>query len=98
MTDLFISQVWDIVKLIPKGRVTTYGAVAKAMGFPNHTRHVGKAMRGCPKDVPAHRMIAAGGRLAVPEFKARLEREGIAVENGRIKNFKNIFWDPLMEL
>lgn len=98
MTDLFFAQVHEIVKLIPKGRVTTYGAVAKAIGYPNHSRHVGKAMGGCPKDVPAHRLIGSGGRLSVPEFQEKLEAEGITVENARIKNFKNIFWDPMEEI
>lgn len=98
MNDQFKNDVWELVKLIPKGRVSTYGAVAKAVGFPNHARHVGKAMGGCPNDVPAHRLISSGGKLAVPEFQHRLENEGIAVENLHIKNFKELFWDPLQEL
>lgn len=98
MNELFKSQVWEITKLIPNGRVSTYGAIAKAVGYPNHSRHVGKAMGGCPKDVPAHRVIGSGGKLSVPEFQIRLEKEGIAVENGRIKNFKDLFWNPLAEI
>lgn len=98
MNELFKKQVWEISKLIPKGRVTSYGAIAKAVGFPNHSRHVGKAMGGCPKDVPAHRVISSSGTLSVPEFQERLEKEGIEVENFRIKNFKNLFWNPLEEL
>lgn len=98
MEDLFKSQVWEITKLIPKGRVSTYGAVAKAVGFPNHSRHVGKAMGGCPKDVPAHRVISSSGKLAVPEFQSRLEREGVEVKNLRIQNFKKLFWNPMEEL
>lgn len=98
MNELFKKQVWEISKLIPKGRVSSYGAIAKAVGFPNHSRHVGKAMGGCPKDVPAHRVISSSGTLSVPEFQERLEKEGIEVENLRIKNFKNLFWNPLEEL
>jgi len=98
MNELFKQQVWEISKLIPKGRVSSYGAIAKAVGFPNHSRHVGKAMGGCPKDVPAHRVISSSGTLSVPEFQKRLEAEGIEVENFRIKNFKTLFWNPLEEM
>ncbi len=98
MNPLFQQQVWEITKLIPKGRVSTYGAIAKAVGFPNHSRHVGKAMCGCPKEVPVHRVISSSGKLSVPEFKERLEAEGVQIENVRIKNFKTLFWDPLDEL
>ena len=98
MNELFKQQVWEISKLIPKGRVSSYGAIAKAVGFPNHSRHVGKAMGGCPKDVPAHRVISSSGTLSVPEFQERLEEEGIEVENFRINNFKKLFWNPLEEL
>ena len=88
MNNLFKQQVWEITKLIPKGRVSSYGAIAKAVGFPNHSRQVGKAMGGCPKDVPAHRVISSSGVLSVPEFQKKLEAEGIEVVNFRIKNFK----------
>lgn len=98
MTDLFKNQVWEIAKLIPKGKVSSYGAIAKAIGFPNHSRHVGKAMSGCSKDVPAHRVISSSGVLSVPEFQAKLEAEGIEVVNLRIKNFKKIFWNPMEQL
>lgn len=98
MDEIFKQQVYEITKLIPKGRVSTYGAIAKAVGYPNHSRHVGKAMGSCPKNVPAHRVISSSGILSVPEFQMRLEKEGIVVENYRIKNFKKLFWDPLNEL
>ncbi|NML58893.1 MGMT family protein [Chryseobacterium cheonjiense] len=98
MNEVFKQQVWEISKLIPKGRITSYGAIAKAVGFPNHSRHVGKAMGGCPPDVPAHRVISSSGTLSVPEFQQRLEAEEIIVENFRIKDFKKLFWDPMMEL
>ena len=98
MNEIFKQQVWEITKLVPKGRVTSYGAIAKAVGFPNHSRHVGKAMGGCPKNVPAHRVISSSGILSVPEFQPKLEAEGIIIDNSRVKNFKNLFWNPLDEL
>lgn len=98
MNDLFKKQVWEITKLIPNGRVSSYGAIAKAVGFPNHSRHVGKAMGGCPKDVPAHRVISSSGIISVPEFQVKLKVEGIEIENFRIKKFKKLFWNPLEEL
>lgn len=98
MDEIFKQQVYEVAKLIPKGRVSTYGAIAKAVGYPNHSRHVGKAMGGCPEDVPAHRVISSSGTLSVPEFQKKLEAEGIALENLRIKEFKKIFWDPMVEL
>ena len=99
MDDLFKQQVYEITRLIPKGRVSTYGAVAKAVGYPNHSRHVGNAMGGCPADVPAHRVISSSGKLSVPSFRERLEKENVVVqENWKIKDFKTLFWDPLKEL
>ena len=99
MDDLFKQQVYEITKLIPEGRVSTYGAVAKAIGYPNHSRHVGNAMGGCPKDVPAHRVISSTGKLSVPSFRERLEKENVIVrDNWRIKDFKTLFWDPMKEL
>lgn len=98
MNENFKKQVWEISKLIPCGRVSTYGAIAKAVGFPNHSRHVGKAMGGCPKEVPAHRVISSSGVLSVPEFQPLLEKEGIEVKDLRIKNFKILYWNPLDEI
>lgn len=98
MNEIFKEQVWEITKMIPKGRVTTYGSIAKAVGFPNHSRHVGKAMGGCPKDVPAHRVVGSCGHLSVPEFQQKLEEEGLEIEKLKVKNFKNVFWNPLVEI
>lgn len=99
MNDLFKQQVYEITRLIPEGRVSTYGAVAKAVGYPNHSRHVGNAMDGCPSDVPAHRVISSTGKLSVPSFRERLEKENVTVqENWKVKDFKMLFWDPLKEL
>lgn len=98
MNENFKKQVWEISRLIPYGRVSSYGIIAKAVGFPNHSRHVGKAMAGCPEDVPAHRVISSSGMLSVPEFQVKLAEEGIVVENLRIKKFKMLFWNPLDEI
>lgn len=99
MDALFKQQVYEIARLIPRGRVSTYGAVAKAVGYPNHSRHVGNAMGGCPADIPAHRVISSSGKLSVPKFRRRLEEENIVVQdNGRIKDFKTLFWDPVREI
>ena len=98
MDEDFKKQVYEVTRLIPKGRVSTYGAIAKALGYPNHSRHVGKAMGGCTKDVPAHRVVSSGGLLSVPEFQSKLEAEGITVKGSRIKDFKRIFWNPMEEL
>jgi len=97
--ELFKQQVYEVVKLIPKGRISSYGAIAKAVGYPNHSRHVGRAMGNCPKDVPAHRVISSSGKLSVPSFRERLEKENIMVQdNFKIKDFKVLFWDPLNEI
>ena len=99
MNQQFKDQVFEIINMIPEGRVTTYGAIAKAVGYPNHSRHVGRAMGNCPKDVPAHRVISSSGKLSVPSFRERLENENVVVqENGQIKDFKKLFWNPLEEL
>ena len=94
----FKAAVYELARLIPKGRITTYGAIAKAVGFPNHSRHVGHAMGGCPNDVPAHRVVASCGILRVEAFRIRLENEGIEIKNNRIQDFKNLFWDPQSEI
>ena len=99
MDELFKKQVYEVARLIPKGRISTYGAIAKAVGFPNHSRHVGRAMGNCPKDVPAHRVISSSGKLSVPSFRERLEKENVVVQdNWKIKDFKKLFWDPLNEI
>ncbi len=101
MNEVFKSQVWEISKLIPEGRVSTYGSIAKAVGFPNHSRHVGKAMGGCLEDVPAHRVCNSSGCITascLEEFTAKLKREGIELKGNKIQNFKTLFWNPLDEL
>lgn len=104
----FFLNVYDVVRLIPKGRVTSYGAIAKYLGAARSARMVGWAMNNAgsqkPK-VPAHRVVNQQGLLtgkhhfATPTLmKELLEKEGVKVVKDQIKNFKNVFWDPMKEL
>lgn len=101
MPSEFYEQVWAIVSLIPKGKVTTYGAIANALGSPGASRTVGYAMNACDKTLPAHRVVNRNGWLTgkahfnPPSSMAeRLESEGIIVMNDEIQHFENHFWDP----
>lgn len=101
MDPQFKEQVFEIINLIPKGRVTTYGAIAKAVGFPNHSRQVGNALRNYEVDFPAHRVCGACGYITascLDEFVSKLKSENVEVKGVKIQNFKQIFWDPLTEL
>lgn len=108
MKDSFYDQVFEITRLVPKGRVTSYGAIAKALGASGSARMVGYAMSNAgiayPK-VPAHRVVNSSGLLtgkfhfSPPELMQQLlEKEGIIVNNDKIKDFKKVFWDPLIEI
>ena len=100
--------VRDIVRLIPPGRATSYGAIARAAGYPNLSRMVGRILSRCgdaEEDIPAHRVVNSQGMLTARrafgsgnEMQQRLEAEGVAVGNDRILNWKRIFWDPLREI
>ena len=104
----FYEQVFEVARLIPKGRVSSYGAIAKALGAGGSARMVGYAMSNAgiahPK-VPAHRVVNSSGLLtgkfhfSPPELMQQLlEQEGIKVEKDKVKDFKKVFWDPLIEL
>ena len=103
----FFQNVWEVVKLVPKGRVTTYGAIAKYLGAAKSARMVGWAMNASHKvkNVPAHRVVNRIGMLTGKHFfgtsnemQKRLEKEKIKVKNDVIIGFENIFWDPSKEL
>lgn len=101
----FFNDVYDVVRLIPKGRVTSYGAIANYLGAKMSSRMVGWAMNGCPKDVPAHRVVNRNGLLTgkhhfnpPARMQQLLEKEKIAVENDRVVDFKEKYWDPGREL
>src|SRR5688572_20695927 len=104
----FFQMVYQVVRLIPKGRVTSYGAIAAYLGARTSSRLVGYAMNGAgrikPK-VPAHRVVNRNGELRgrhqfdTPyQMQELLEKEKIKVKNDRIVDFKNVFWDPSREL
>ncbi len=101
----FFNDVYDVVKLIPKGRVTSYGAIANFLGVKSSARMVGWAMFGCPRRLPAHRVVNSAGLLTgkhhfdTPHtMQSRLEKEGIVVKNDKIQNLPSVFWDPAKEL
>ena len=101
VNELFKKQVFEIIMLIPQGRVTSYGAIAKAVGYPNHARHVGNALRNYEEDFPAHRVCNSSGKITatcVRDFVGKLKIEGVEVKEGKIQNFKEVFWNPLEEL
>lgn len=104
----FFEDVYAIVRLIPKGRVTNYGAIGKYLGTALSARMVGWAMNGAhnvkPK-VPAHRVVNRNGMLtgkmhfATPTLMQELlEKEGIKVIKDQIQDFDKHFWDPMEEM
>jgi methylated-DNA-protein-cysteine methyltransferase-like protein len=97
-TQDFFQNVFDVVRLIPKGRVTSYGAIAKYLGIGGSSRMVGWAMNashGVKPKVPAHRVVNRNGMLS---GKALLEKEKIKVQNETVLDFEKLFWDPAIEL
>lgn len=96
-------RIWLVVMMIPKGRVATYGDVARQAGMPGAARRVGRALRGLPGDtgIPWHRVINAQGRIAVPPGNAarltqrrRLENEGIEFSSDTRLSLKQYRWLP----
>jgi len=102
--DDFRQLVFDAVCLIPEGRVTTYGAIAAAIGHPTRARAVGQALKQSKGDIPAHRVVNSVGRLSGKAFfggnrmEALLTKEGVLVENDKVVDFRTLFWDPLQEI
>ncbi len=104
----FYQNVFDLVKEIPVGRVTSYGQIAKYLGAARSSRLVGWAMNlsHSQKDnIPAHRVVNRNGLLTgkmhfeTPETMAELLRkEGVVVKDDQIVNFEAVFWDPFIEL
>jgi methylated-DNA-protein-cysteine methyltransferase related protein len=98
----YFDLVYDVTSLIPKGRVTTYGAIADYLSLGS-ARMVGWALNQLPKNnkVPAHRVInrkgELSGKMMFPSpttMQERLEKEGIKVENDKVIDFQNLFWHP----
>lgn len=107
ITSVFFDSVFQVVKLIPHGRVTSYGAIASYLGAKKSSRTVGYAMNASHSipGIPAHRVVNRNGQLtgkmhfANPtEMEESLRKEGIIVENDQIVDFKTLFWDPSIEL
>lgn len=104
----FYQAVYEVVRLIPEGKVTSYGAIAKALGANRSSRLVGYAMNnshGLTPPVPAHRVVNRTGLLTgrihfnPPEsMQSRLESEGIKIKNHQVQNFDQVFWNPLEEI
>ena len=103
----FFENVYEVVKLIPKGRVTSYGAIACYLGAKKSSRMVGWAMNASHNrmDVPAHRVVNRNGVLTGKchfesdnSMQELLEKEGMVIINDQIQEFENKFWDPTVEL
>lgn len=103
----FFQQVFEVVRLIPKGRVTSYGAIARYLSSASASRMVGWALNAshAQGDVPAHRVVNRNGLLtgkahfSPPSLMEELlEAEGIEVREGKVVHFEQCFWDPTEEL
>ena len=99
-------DIYQVVRLIPHGRVTSYGAIAEYIGLKSGARFVGWAMNACHADpfIPAHRVVNSQGLLTGKFYfgenrmQELLEAEGIEVRNDKIRNFEKVLWKPLEEL
>ncbi len=108
MTPGFFENVYDVVRLIPYGRVTSYGAIAKYLGMTRSSRMVGWAMNNSHTQqpaVPAHRVVNRNGLLTGSShfdppslMKKLLEDEAVTIINDQVKDFELLFWDPSIEL
>lgn len=104
----FYDRVYWVVRQVPIGRVTSYGAIAEFLGTKGSSRMVGYAMGNSIKifpHVPAHRVVNRTGLLTGKQhfgsphlMQQLLENEGVVVEEDQIKSFKDVFWDPAKEL
>ena len=103
VNDNFFEKVYAVVRQIPYGRVTSYGAIAKALGAARSARMVGWAMNAAhgKDDVPAHRVVNRNGLLSGKHhfegtnlMQQLLESEGIKVKNNQVVDFKKVLWEP----
>ena len=99
----FFEKVYQVARQIPYGKVTTYGAIAKAIGAAKSARMVGYAMNGAGEreDVPAHRVVNRKGVLTGKHhfsgtnlMQQLLESEGVQVKDNQIQNFQEVLWEP----
>lgn len=103
----FFEDVWEVTKLIPRGRVTSYGAIANYLGLKSSARMVGWALNGVAGQagVPAHRVVNRQGLLSgrihfftPTRMQELLEMEGVKVKENQVVDFEELFWDPAKEL
>jgi len=104
----FFQKVYEVVKLIPFGKVTSYGAIARYLGSGGSSRMVGWAMNASHQNlqnIPAHRVVNRNGLLTGKQhfggpdvMKQLLQSEGVILEGDQIMNFDSVFWDPSKEL
>jgi methylated-DNA-protein-cysteine methyltransferase related protein len=104
----FFEHVYDLTRMIPYGRVTSYGAIARYLGSGQSARMVGWALNASHTGrefVPAHRVVNRNGLLTGKHhfgnsstMRQLLENEGIVIENDQIINFEEKFWDPMKEM
>lgn len=104
----FFQNVFDVVRLIPKGRITSYGSIAKYLGTAKSARMVGWAMNAshtAHPEVPAHRVVNSAGLLTGKHhfgnpfmMQKLLEKEGIKIKEDKVVAFKKLFWNPMEEL
>ncbi len=103
----FFADVYEVVKLVPEGRVTSYGAIANYLGLKRSARMVGWAMNqahAMPK-IPAHRVVNRQGLLTGKHhfgspnlMQELLETEGVIVKEDKIQDFQKVYWDPMEAL
>lgn len=104
----FFELVYEVARQIPKGRVTSYGAIASVLGTKLSARMVGWAMNGCHRvrpRVPAHRVVNRNGMLTgkfhfnpISKMESLLKKEGVKVKNDKVLDFEKVFWDPAKEI
>ena len=103
----FFDRVYEVVQQVPYGRVTSYGAIARYLGTPKSSRAVGYAMNAAHSrpEVPAHRVVNRNGLLTGKHHFAGthlmqqlIESEGNLVQNDQVQNFKQVYWDPNLEM
>ena len=103
----FFQKVYKVVKMIPSGRVSTYGLIAKYLGSTKSSRVIGYAMNASHQnsEIPAHRVVNRVGLLTGKHhfsgttlMKDLLESEGVKIQNDTVVNFKKVVWDPSKEL
>ena len=104
----FFERVYQVVRMIPCGRITTYGAIAQCLGSAGSSRMVGWALNKCHGSeyfIPAHRVVNRNGLLSgkhhfgTPNaMQQLLANEGVAVDDNKVVNFRELFWDPCKEM